>query len=158
DARDHYTGGHAPDIGTLAQQLALACDLTAAEARMIGLAGRLCDVGKVAVPDAVLRKPSRLSDAEWGHIRRHPAVGADVLNRVPALRVLAPLIRAHHERWDGSGYPDGLRAEEIPLGARIIAVAAGFKAMTAERPYQQARDRSWAIAELRRCAGAQFDP
>jgi diguanylate cyclase (GGDEF)-like protein len=158
EARDRYSDEHSLDIADLATQIALACGLPAAEARMIGLAGRLCDLGKVAVPDAVLRKPARLTDGEWQQIRRHPLVGEDVANRVPALRVLAPLIRAHHERWDGQGYPDGLCGEAIPLGARIVAVAAAFRAMTTDRPYKQARDRIWSIAELRRCAGTQFDP
>jgi two-component system, cell cycle response regulator len=112
----------------------------------------------VAIPDAVLRKPDRLTEEEWTLIRQHPVVGADVVSRVPSLRALAPVIRAHHEWWDGHGYPDKLVGEAIPLGARIVAVVDAFLAMTTDRPYQQAHDTAWALAELRHCAGTQFDP
>ena len=125
---------------------------------MVGLVGRLHDVGKVAIPDAVLQKPGRLTENEWVLMRAHAAVGADVVRRLPALRVLAPLIHAHHEKWDGSGYPDGLTGEEIPLGARIVAVADAYGAMTTDRPYRPACTPAAALAELRRCAGTQFDP
>ncbi len=158
EARDQYTGEHTNEVARLTARLALLLGRDTADARLIGLAGRLHDVGKIAIPDAVLRKPGRLTEDEWTLIRTHPVVGADVVGRVPALRVLAPLIRAHHERWDGSGYPDGLAGADIPLGARIIAVADAYGAMTTDRPYRAGRDAAWALAELRRCAGAQFDP
>ncbi len=158
DARDAYTGGHAHDVAVLALRVALALGLDAAEARMVGLAARLHDVGKVAVPDAILRKPGRLTEEEWAVMRTHPAVGGDVVGRAPALRALAPIIRAHHERWDGRGYPDGLAGEGIPLAARIIAVVDAYEVMTTGRPYRAARDRAGALDELRRHAGAQFDP
>ena len=158
EARDHYTGQHTRQVARLTLQLALALGLDASEAYMIGMAGRLHDVGKVAVPDAVLQKPGRLTEKEWEVIRKHPEVGADVVSRVPSLRTLAPVIRAHHERWDGQGYPDKLVGEAIPLGARIVAVADAYHAMTTNRPYQPARDAASALAELRHCAGTQFDP
>jgi HD-GYP domain-containing protein (c-di-GMP phosphodiesterase class II) len=144
-------------VATLTMRVAFALGCDAAEVRMIGLAARLHDVGKVAVPDAVLQRPGRLSAEEWGPMRMHPIVGADVVSRVPALRALAPVIRAHHERWDGGGYPDGLAGEAIPLGARIVAVVDAYSAMTTDRPYRQGRDAAWALGELRRCAGTQFD-
>jgi two-component system cell cycle response regulator len=158
EARDHYNGEHGRAVARLAMQLALALGLEASEARMLGLAGRLHDIGKVAVPDAILDKTGQLTEVDWVTMRRHPLVGADVVSRVPALRVLAPVIRAHHERWDGTGYPDGLAGAAIPRGARILAVADAFVAMTSDRPYRAASSRSWALAELRRCAGRQFDP
>ncbi len=158
DARDAYTGGHAHDVAALARRLALALGLDAAEARMVGLAARLHDVGKVAVPDAILRKPGRLTEEEWAVMRTHPAVGADVVGRAPALRALAPAIRAHHERWDGRGYPDGVAGERIPLAARLIAVVDAYEVMTTGRPYRAARSRAGALDELRRHAGGQFDP
>lgn len=158
DARDSYTGRHTHDVAALTLRLALALGLDASEARMIGLAARLHDVGKVAIPDAVLQKSARLTDEEWTLMRQHPVVGADVVGRVPALRGLAPIIRAHHERWDGRGYPDGLAGEAIPLAARIVGVADAFEAIATDRPYRAARDRAWAIEELRRHAGSQFDP
>ena len=156
--RDLYTGRHTHDVASLAMRMALALGLDAAEARLVGLAGRLHDVGKVGVPDAVLQKRGRLSEDEWAIMRTHPQVGADVVGRVPALRALVPAIRGHHERWDGCGYPDGLSGEAIPLAARIVAVADAYGAMTTERPYQQARSAARAFDELRRCAGSQFDP
>ncbi len=158
EARDQYTGEHTHAVAGLTARLALLLGCDAADARLIGLAGRLHDVGKIAIPDAVLRKPGRLSADEWALVRAHPVVGADVVGRVPALRMLAPLVRAHHEHWDGRGYPDGLAGEAIPLGARIIAVADAYGAMTTDRPYRAARAASRALAELRRCAGVQFDP
>jgi diguanylate cyclase (GGDEF)-like protein/putative nucleotidyltransferase with HDIG domain len=158
EARDHYTGQHTHEVAALAMRLALALGLDTSQARMVGLVGRLHDVGKVAIPDAVLQKPGRLTENEWVLMRAHAAVGADVVRRVPALRVLAPLIHAHHEKWDGSGYPDGLTGEEIPLGARIVAVADAYGAMTTDRPYRPACTPAAALAELRRCAGTQFDP
>ena len=142
----------------LTTRLALALGLDTSEAYMLGLAGRLHDVGKVAVPDAVLQKPASLTEDEQALMRRHTIVGGDVVSRVPSLRAIAPLIRAHHEQWGGSGYPDGLAGEQIPLGARILAVADAYEAMITDRPYQQAHNEAWALAELRRCAGTQFDP
>jgi HD-GYP domain-containing protein (c-di-GMP phosphodiesterase class II) len=158
NARDNYTGQHCQEVAGLTFRVAQTLGLDAAEARMVGLAARLHDVGKVAIPDAVLQKPGRLTEEEWVLMRTHPLVGADVVGRVPALRAVVPLIRGHHERWDGQGYPDGMAGEAIPLGARIIAVVDAYGAMTTDRPYRPARDAGWALAELRRCAGNQFDP
>jgi len=122
-------------VAALTTRLALALGLDAAQARMVGLAARLHDIGKVGVPDTVLQKRGRLLEEGWAVMQAHPVVGAEVVGHVPALRALAPLIRAHHERWDGRGYPDGLAGEAIPLGARVIAVADAYGAMTSERPY-----------------------
>jgi HD-GYP domain-containing protein (c-di-GMP phosphodiesterase class II) len=157
DARDHYTGQHTREVAGTSVRIALAIGLERAEAKMIGLAARLHDIGKVAVPDAVLQKPGRLTPEEWASIRTHPIVGADVVKRVPALSVVAPVIRGHHERWDGKGYPDGLTAADIPIGARIVAVADAFAAMTADRQYRVRMSGDAAVVELRRCAGTQFD-
>lgn len=158
EARDSYTGRHTEEVAQLTVRLALTLGCDASQARMIGLAGRLHDVGKIAIPDAVLRKPGRLTDEEWGVLCTHPVVGASVVGRVPALGILTPLIRGHHEHWDGRGYPDGLAGEEIPLGARIIAVADAYGAITSDRPYRRRQDAAWALVEIRRCAGTQFDP
>jgi two-component system cell cycle response regulator len=158
EARDHYAARHAQDVAALTLRLALVSGCVAADARRIAVAARLHDVGKVMVPDAVLQKPAALSDQEWALMRTHPDVGADVVSRAPALRALAPLIRAHHEHWDGGGYPRGLAGEDIPLGARIIAVANAYGAMTTDRPYRQALSPARALAELERRAGTSFDP
>ena len=152
----------------LRDQLSGVADLAEATALRLGLghdaieqvrhAAELHDVGKVAVPDAILTKPAPLDDSEWAFIRRHTLIGERIIAAAPALTRVAVLVRSSHERWDGAGYPDGLAGEEIPLGARIVAVADAFDAMTSARPYAVARSAEAALQELHRCAGAQFDP
>jgi len=158
EARDHSTGHHSHQVADLVLQLALALGLPAAEAQMLALASRLHDVGKIAVPDIVLQKPGALTQEEWALMRTHPAVGAEVVSHIPALRPLAPVIRAHHERWDGQGYPDHLAGKAIPFGARILMVVDAYLAMIVDRPYRKACAPAAALAELRRCASSQFDP
>jgi diguanylate cyclase (GGDEF)-like protein len=143
-------------------------ELAAAVARGLGLddealnqirhAAELHDVGKVAIPDAILHKPGPLDEAEWAFMRRHTLIGERILAAAPSLAPVAKLVRSSHERWDGGGYPDGLAGDAIPLGARIIAVCDAFDAIVSERPYRAARSQAEALDELRRYAGAQFDP
>jgi HD-GYP domain-containing protein (c-di-GMP phosphodiesterase class II) len=120
-------------------------------------AGVLHDLGKVGIADGILRKPTALDEAEWEEMRRHPEIGARILERA-GLRDLARWVLTHHERVDGRGYPFGLAEEEIPLEGRILAVVDAYEAMTADRPYRTGRPAEEARAELRRCAGMQFDP
>jgi two-component system cell cycle response regulator len=112
----------------------------------------------MAIPDAILDKPAPLDPAEWEFIRRHTIIGERIVAAAPALRPVATLVRSSHERWDGTGYPDHLRGEDIPLGARIVAVCDAFDAMIANRPYRSGMETARAIEELRHCAGTQFDP
>jgi HD-GYP domain-containing protein (c-di-GMP phosphodiesterase class II) len=121
-------------------------------------AAELHDVGKMAVPDEILNKPGPLDRVEMGFIRQHTIVGERILAAAPSLSPVARIVRASHERWDGSGYPDGLKGEAIPLAARIVAACDAYYAMTSDRPYQAAVPRVDALAELRRCAGTHFDP
>jgi diguanylate cyclase (GGDEF)-like protein len=158
DVRDDYTGTHAADVSRLAHAVALELELGAGEAQAISVAARLHDVGKVAVPDAILRKQGKLTEEEWTIMRTHPVVGAEVVGLIPALRPIAPIVRAHHERMDGQGYPDGIKGEDIPLGARVIAVADAYSAMTSDRPYRMALPADAALKELRTNSGTQFDP
>jgi diguanylate cyclase (GGDEF)-like protein/putative nucleotidyltransferase with HDIG domain len=158
DTRDQYTDKHSIDVASTSMQLAIALGCDADEAHAIALAARLHDVGKVAIADAILNKPGRLTDEEWDLMRQHPNVGADVIRRIPSLRKVAPIVAGHHEHWDGGGYPGHLAGDSIPVGARIIAVADAYSAMISSRPYREARDHEAAMAELRRCAGTQFDP
>jgi two-component system cell cycle response regulator len=115
-------------------------------------------VGKVAIPDDIINKPAALDDDEWAFMRRHTVIGERILAAAPALGRAAKLVRASHEAFDGSGYPDALAGSAIPLGARIIAACDAFDAMISNRPYSRARSTEEALAELRRCAGTQFDP
>jgi two-component system cell cycle response regulator len=121
-------------------------------------AGELHDIGKVALPESILCKEGPLTEDEWDFIRRHTIIGERILGAAPSMQDVAAIVRASHERWDGTGYPDGISGEEIPVGARIVGVADAFCAMIEERPYAQARSRADAIAELRACSGTQFDP
>lgn len=118
----------------------------------------LHDVGKLHIPDRILLKPGPLSDEEWAVMRQHPIYGEVILGDGPGFSTARRVARWHHENFDGSGYPDGLRAERIPLDARIVRIADAFDAMTHDRPYKQAESIEWALAELRRCAGTDFDP
>ena len=149
---------HADQVARLAGLTAERLALSARVAQRCRLAGWLHDVGKLAVPEQILTKPGPLDHAEWALIRTHPGVGADIVQRVPALREVAPAVRHHHERYSGNGYPDDLAGQTIPIEARIIAAADAYAAMTAERPYSAARTPQQAAAELRRSVGSHLDP
>lgn len=157
EARDAYTALHEEAVAELAVQIAAELGIDPIQQRAIRYAALTHDLGKLAVPNEILHKPGRLDDAEWAIMRRHTIVGADMLARIPFFEDVHRLVRGHHERWDGAGYPDGLRAQEIPLGARILCVCDSFNAMTTTRPYRQAMTQAAALQELRRCAGTQFD-
>jgi len=143
-------------MGHLAADTARALGLD--ETERVELAARLHDVGKLAIPDAILQKPAALDADEWQVMRTHAEIGARIVAAAPSLAHTAELIRFHHERWDGRGYPDGLAGEEIPLSAAIISVCAAFVAMMRHRPYSDAITVEEAMAELRRCSGSQFNP
>jgi two-component system, cell cycle response regulator len=149
---------HLCHVGVLATDVARKLGLEKNAADDVRRAAELHDIGKAAVPDAILNKPGPLTEHEWAFMRRHTYVGERILSAAPSLTGVAPLVRSSHERWDGNGYPDGLIGDAIPFGARIIAVCDAFDAMTSNRPYAKARPAEAAIAELRRVAGAQFDP
>lgn len=149
---------HSQRVQHYARQIACTLDLPKNELQTIELAALFHDIGKIGISDSVLNKPSRLTDLEYDYVKEHTVRGAMILARSRVLSKLAPLVRSHHERWDGSGYPFGLQGEDIPQGARIIAIADAFEAMTANRVYQAARSTNWALEELRRCSGSHFDP
>ena len=156
--REPALGVHLEDVADLAVELSRALDLDPENLDVVRRAAEMHDVGKIAIPDEILHKPGPLQEAEWNLIRTHTLIGERILEAAPALRPVAELVRASHEHWDGGGYPDGRAAEEIPLGARIILICDAWDAMTSERPYQRAMSEDQALAELRRCAGTQFDP
>jgi two-component system, cell cycle response regulator len=156
--RDPDLGEHISGVAALAEAVARRLNLDDEQIDHIRHAAELHDVGKMAIPDAILDKPAPLEPAEWEFIRRHTLIGERIVAAAPALRPVAALVRSSHERWDGTGYPDQLAGEEIPLGARIVAVCDAFDAMIADRPYRLGVDAVLALGELGRCAGTQFDP
>ncbi len=158
DAKDPTTLKHSRHVSYYSRLLAELMELPPEEVERVELAGLLHDVGKLGIPDRVLQKPGRLTDDEFALITSHPDRGARIMQRHPALEDLIPMVRFHHEYFDGRGYPQGLEGKEIPIGARIIGVADAFDTMTSERTYQRRKSAEKAIAELERCAGSQFDP
>jgi diguanylate cyclase (GGDEF)-like protein/putative nucleotidyltransferase with HDIG domain len=157
DSRDAYTGSHSERVASFAGEIASQLGLPAEEVELTRLAGSLHDLGKLAIPEEILRKPATLSDAERLVLERHPQIGYRMLESL-GVDPIADWVLHHHERWDGAGYPDGLAGERIPLGARIIFVADAFDAMTSDRLYRAALSYEEALAEVERCAGSQFDP
>jgi diguanylate cyclase (GGDEF)-like protein/putative nucleotidyltransferase with HDIG domain len=157
DARDTYTGSHSERVSELAARVASRLGLEPEQVELTRLAGSLHDLGKLAIPEEILRKPGALTDSERLVLERHPQIGFRMLDSL-GVDPVADLVLHHHERWDGAGYPDGLQGEAIPLGARIIFVTDAFDAMTSDRIYRPKRSSDAALAELRRCAGSQFDP
>jgi len=158
DMRDNYTGTHSEEVVRLARRVGERMGLRDRALSELEFAARLHDVGKIGVPDAVLRKDGPLEGAEWEIMRQHPEWGAQMLRRVPGLKGVSRIVRHAHERWDGDGYPDRLRTADIPLESRIIFACDAYQAMTSDRPYRDAL-RPWvAVSELREGAGGQFDP
>lgn len=147
---------HTSDVARLAQKTARRLGLFTEDLRRITLAGELHDIGKTAIPDAILNKPGPLDDDEWAFMRRHTLIGERIVSAAPSLAPAGELVRSSHERYDGAGYPDALRGDEIPLGSRIIAVCDAFSAMVSDRPYRPGIPVTQAIAELRHCSGTQF--
>lgn len=158
EARDPYTSGHSQEVTELAIAIARKMGLSAEEIENLRMAGLLHDIGKIAIPDSVLNKPSRLTSAERIMVESHPVIAAEIVGKVEALAHLVPIIRHHREQYDGQGYPDGLKGEEIPLLARVLGVADGFQAMTSERPYRPGMSTQEALAVLQEGAGKQWDP
>jgi putative nucleotidyltransferase with HDIG domain len=158
DARDAYTGNHSERLAMLADSVARAMGLPDEEVKDIRWAALLHDIGKIGSPDDILSKPGRLTEREREIMRLHPTVGEGILLPVARMAGVARIVRHHQEKWDGTGYPDGLRGEAIPLGARILAVVDAYGAITDERPYKTPGTRAKAEAEIKRCAGTQFDP
>jgi putative nucleotidyltransferase with HDIG domain len=159
EADDSYTGEHCKDVVRLALSVARELGLDVEQQRHVEFAALLHDIGKIAVPKEIVNKPSALDEQEWEIIKTHTVEGQRMLERVGGfMREVGESVRSHHERWDGLGYPDGLRAEQIPLAARIVSCCDTFNAMTTTRPYREALPASVAVAELKANAGSQFDP
>ena len=158
EAKDAYTRGHCESVMRLAVEVGRRLELKGEKLDEVRYSALLHDVGKIGVPDGILLKPGKLMDEEFMIIQKHPAIGRDLVSRVPTLNRLTDAILHHHEKWDGSGYPEGLAGEGIPLVARIVGAVDAFDAMTTPRPYRDVVSHEDALTELKRCAGTQFDP
>jgi len=158
DARDAYTAGHSNKVSDLAVELASEMGLTRDTQEAIRLGGLLHDIGKIAIPDAILHKPGRLTPEEYALVKIHPKVGAQILEPIKQLEQVVPIVLSHQERFDGTGYPGGLAGESIPIGARILAVVDAFSSITDNRSYRPARTPSKALEEIKQWSGTQFDP
>ena len=158
ELKEGYTGEHTAAVSRLAVAIATELNLPAAEHRCVELGALLHDVGKLSIPDRVLTKPAPLNELEWEAMRRHAALGERLLARIVQQADVLAVVRSHHERWDGRGYPDGKRGEDIPLAARIVAVADAFQAMIEPRPYREPRTWASAFDEIASESGRQFDP
>lgn len=155
--RDDYTRGHSERVAEYSQMIAAAMGMQELN-QQVYVAALVHDVGKIGIPEHILNKPGRLTEAEFNKIREHSVMGANILRQIDTFSDLVSVVRAHHERYDGKGYPDGLTGEKIPLISRIISVADAFEAMTSDRSYRKRFTIEYALEELRRCAGSQFDP
>ena len=158
EAKDPFLRGHSDEVSEYVSAVADKTGIERKRREQLVFGSLLHDVGKIGISERILLKPAKLTDEEFGVVKLHPRIGYRLVGQVEALRPIAPAILHHHERWDGDGYPDGLAREQIPLEARIVAVADSFSAMTAERPYRKRMSLDQACAELERCAGTQFDP
>jgi len=158
DAKDSNTRGHSEAVTAYAVALARKLGLSESELENVRAAALLHDIGKIGMPDAILKKPGSLEQGEWEVVESHTVVGSDILEKIQQLKTIIPGVRHHHERVDGMGYPNGLKGAQIPLIARIIALADAFDAMVSDRSYRKAMPRKQAIEEIQRCAGTQFDP
>ena len=158
ELRDQYTGGHTRRVTTYSQLLADQLGIGSDDLHLIRIGTPLHDIGKIGIDDAILRKPGRLTAGEFEVMKKHTVMGAEIVERVPELASIIPIVRSHHERWDGKGYPDGLKGEGIHQLARIVAVADAFDAMTSDRPYRAGMPAEDAFAEVTKQRGKQFDP
>jgi HD-GYP domain-containing protein (c-di-GMP phosphodiesterase class II) len=158
DLRDGYTGQHSSTVVRLCEEVGRRVGVAGAELEHLRVAAHLHDLGKIGVPDQILHKAGPLDVAEWSIMREHPVWGAQALDRIPGFRAASLAVRHHHERWDGTGYPDGLAGEKIPIGARVIAVCDAYEAMTSTRPYRPALAEPLARERIVAGTGTQFDP
>lgn len=158
DAKDPYTAGHSQRVSDMALALSEFLGLDKKEIEKIHIAAHLHDIGKIGIPDCVLNKPEKLSEEEWAAMKRHPGIGADILSKSRHLKELKDIVLYHHERFDGKGYPEGLKGEEIPLGARIIAICDSIDAMTSDRGYRSAYSLDHCYEEIKKNLGQMYDP
>lgn len=158
EAKDPYTKGHSDRVAQYSILIGKKMGLSEEEQRTLLIGGLFHDIGKIGVPDTILRKPDKLTDDEYSEIKNHPSIGAHILAPATIFKEIIPIVKHHHEKYDGKGYPSQLKGEEIPLFARIAALADTFDAMTSKRTYRDELPLDTVIAEIERCKGTQFDP
>lgn len=158
DARDPYTFEHSYRVASLAELLAEAFNLSPGQCHLVHYAAHLHDIGKIGISDKALNKPGKLTNEEMLELQSHSILGAEILSKTPEFATLAHIVRHHHERWDGHGYPAGLKGLDIPLESRIIGLVDAFDAMTSNRPYRAKKSHEWAMEEISRHSGSQFCP
>lgn len=158
DAKDPYTAGHSQRVSDMALKVCQLMELKERDIEKIHIAAHLHDIGKIGVPDAVLNKAGKLTDEEWQYMRRHPAIGAEILGKSYKLSELSDIVLMHHERYDGKGYPCGKAGAEIPIGARIIAICDSIDAITSNRCYRKAHDFDYCYHEIEKNLGIMYDP
>lgn len=158
DAKDPYTAGHSQRVSDMALTLSSLLKLDEREKEKIHIAAHLHDIGKIGVPDAVLNKPGKLLEKEWEAMKKHPKIGADILSKSRHLNELKDIVLHHHERFDGKGYPKGLKGEKIPLGSRIIAICDSIDAMTSHRNYRKAYSLEYCYEQIKQNLGVMYDP
>jgi len=158
DYRDHYTKGHSSRVGDMALEFASMLNLNEQNKELVHIAGHLHDIGKIGISDNVLLKKGALSDSEWTLMKSHPQIGSEIVNKCSSLSEVSVVILQHHERWDGKGYPSGIRGESIHIAARIIAICDTIDAMSSNRPYRDQYPWDIIREEIHRNSGLQFDP
>lgn len=158
DAKDPYTNGHSKRVAYYSVEIGKRLSLDEEDLQFLRYAALLHDLGKIGIPDKILQKPKNLTEEEYMQVKQHPKIGAEILKGAPLLKGVDVGAKYHHEKWDGTGYMEGLSGEDIPLFARIIGVADTYDSMISDRPYHKRETKENAIAELERCAGTQFDP
>jgi putative nucleotidyltransferase with HDIG domain len=158
EAHDHTTGRHLHRVQTITEMIARELGYSEERAQALGLAATLHDIGKIRVPESILLSPSRLNGEEWALMKQHTVWGAEFLSERPGFELAATIARAHHERYDGTGYPSGLTGDHIPEAAAIVSVADALDAITNDRPYRAGQPVDWAVAEIQRCSGTQLHP
>ncbi|PRX30999.1 HD domain-containing protein [Orenia metallireducens] len=158
ESKDLYTSGHSERVAHLAEKIATKMKLNTKEIFKIHIAGHLHDIGKIGIRDSVLKKKGRLTDNEYEEIKKHSMIGHDILNKISNFKEIAQIVKYHHERYDGKGYPEGLKGDEIPLESKIIGVVDAFDAMTSPRHYRRPVTILEAIEEINKNSGSQFDP
>ncbi|MBX7219450.1 MAG: diguanylate cyclase [Blastocatellia bacterium] len=158
DAKDHYTGNHSAEASRIGQLLARHAGLTENDIELVRMGTLLHDIGKIGIPERILRSPAKLTEEEWEIMKQHPVIGEQILKPIPAMSEVARVVRHHHERWDGKGYPDRLKGDEIPLGSRFVSLVDTYHAIVSNRPYRPGASPKAAIDEIKRWAGTQYDP